>query len=632
MLTEMAKIQIVGLRDVLDQVICHLYHLQILHFEEIDPGVSKNIKPIALSEKEQEKKNQIHLLRVELTGVIDLIGSSTDILPITSFEHLEFAEIKRDIEKCIEQVKRLLEKKKAVEEEMESLPIYEARIKELIPILPEAAYDQSNMTFGLLISQYHIDVLEILHEQLAQITRGNFHIVSSDIDDSTKAMVLIAPRNCFNEIELLLGDENIPRWQMPPQIKQHEPLSAVSAIQSRIKELPDEMKQIDLELQEFSDNWMLQILQWQEMLQAKFDSIEIKEMIRQSNFMFIIHGWLPKDQYKQFEQAMEEKFGDQIQIDVLSLSQDDLKNAPVEIKNSAVVKAFQRPVKMFSTPGYFDIDPTRWISFFFPLFFGMILGDIGYGIILLGLSLLLMKRFEKGVVKDLLQIILYSAGWTIIFGFLFGELFGTLGEHLGLHPIWMDRADSHSLIPLLVASISMGLVHIVVGLILGISQAVRSNSRHQLLERGGMLIGIIGLLILGGVFLEYLPEFLTYPSVFILVFGIAVLGISFGKAGIVVGPIEFIGVIGNILSYIRIAAIGLSSVYLAKVANDIAGMLGSIIVGLIVAILFHALNLIIGTFSPSIHSLRLQYVEFFRKFYSGGGKPYHPFGQKLVDQ
>ena len=119
------------------------------------------------------------------------------------------------------------------------------------------------------------------------------------------------------------------------------------------------------------------------------------------------------------------------------------------------------------------------------------------------------------------------------------------------------------------------------------------------------------------------------PAVAGVILGIVLLGASMGWLGILMGPIEFIGLIGNILSYLRIAAIGLASVYLAKVANDVAGIAGNIIVGGILAVLIHALNLTLGAFSPTIHSLRLHYVEFFRKFYEGGGRRYEPFKSML---
>jgi len=140
-----------------------------------------------------------------------------------------------------------------------------------------------------------------------------------------------------------------------------------------------------------------------------------------------------------------------------------------------------------------------------------------------------------------------------------------------------------------------------------------------------MLVGLMGLFLLVGILVDFLPKTLMTPAIVGIIIGIVLVGSSLGWLGILMGPIEFISLIGNILSYLRIAAIGLASVYLAKVANDMAGMVGNLIVGVILAVLIHALNLVMGAFSPTIHSLRLHYVEFFRKFYEGGGRPYQPF-------
>jgi V/A-type H+-transporting ATPase subunit I len=163
-------------------------------------------------------------------------------------------------------------------------------------------------------------------------------------------------------------------------------------------------------------------------------------------------------------------------------------------------------------------------------------------------------------------------------------------------------------------------------------EGFKERNRNHLLERGGMLVGLIGLFFLVGVFTNYLPKGFLTPAISVLIVGIVLLSSSLGCLGIFMGPIEFVGLIGNILSYLRIAAIGMASVYLAKVAFDVAGMLGSVIIGLIVALLLNSLNLVLGAFSPTIHSLRLHYVEFFRKFYEGGGRPYQPFQAKTKPQ
>jgi V/A-type H+-transporting ATPase subunit I len=163
-------------------------------------------------------------------------------------------------------------------------------------------------------------------------------------------------------------------------------------------------------------------------------------------------------------------------------------------------------------------------------------------------------------------------------------------------------------------------------------EALREKSRNHLLERGGMLFGLASLFLLIGVLTEFLPKILMIPSLIGLIIGILLLGAPLGLPGLLIGPIEFISLIGNILSYMRIAAIGLASVYLAKIANDVAGAFGSLVVGLIIAVVIHGLNLLMGAFSPTIHSMRLHFVEFFHKFYEGGGHPYDPFRSRFISR
>jgi V/A-type H+-transporting ATPase subunit I len=280
-------------------------------------------------------------------------------------------------------------------------------------------------------------------------------------------------------------------------------------------------------------------------------------------------------------------------------------------------------------PRYGDFDPSPLMALFFPLFFGMILGDVAYGFILLALMLYLRRRFKTGsTLRSLTEALSMAAGWSIIFGFLFGEFLGTLGEEIGLRPLWFDRG--HNVQTLFLLTIGLGAGHIVLGLCLGIWQGLHHHSRHTVIEKAAMLVALTAIFLLVAILADYLPKPFFTPAIALLVVGVVMLIYSLGKLGPLLGPLELLGTITNILSYLRIAAIGLSSIYLAQVANQLAGLVGNLLLGLIIAALLHALNLVLGTFSPTIQSLRLHYVEFFSKFYQGGGQPFRPFQRSQV--
>jgi V/A-type H+-transporting ATPase subunit I len=254
----------------------------------------------------------------------------------------------------------------------------------------------------------------------------------------------------------------------------------------------------------------------------------------------------------------------------------------------------------------------------------MILGDVAYGVILIALMAYLRQRFKHRLtLRCLTEVIIMGSVWSIVFGFIYGEFFGTLGGQWGLRPLWFDRG--HDVQALFLLSLGVGAGHIVLGLGLGVWDALRRRSPHEVLEKAAMLVSLAALFLLVAVLTDYLPATFFTPAVAVLVVGVVLLIYSLGSLGIVLGPLEFLGAVGNILSYLRLAAIGLASVYLAQVANALAGVSGNLLLGLIIAGLFHALNVALGIFSPTIQSLRLHYVEFFSKFYVGGGQPFQPF-------
>jgi V/A-type H+-transporting ATPase subunit I len=210
--------------------------------------------------------------------------------------------------------------------------------------------------------------------------------------------------------------------------------------------------------------------------------------------------------------------------------------------------------------------------------------------------------------------------FAIVFGVLFGEYFGDLGRRwFGLHPLWLDRENA--IVPFLLLTLALGVVHVVLGLVLGVLAGAREHPR-QAAGRGlsAVMIVLIVVAILGAV--EVLPRSVLTPAVVALLVAFPVLIALEG----IVAAIELLSAIGHVLSYARIMALGTASVMLAIVANRLAGAVGSALVGALFALLFHLVNFGLGLFSPTIHALRLHYVEFFGTFYSPGGTRYQPLG------
>ncbi len=622
---EMIPVEIVGLKTDLQTIIHSLRQIGCMHIEDLIDLPEVSARPLTLDRDLLRQHEELSLLVARIGGLLETLGCNKKSPETFHAENNFLLEARMGVDKLMPSVKSLMSEREHLESELASLPRYEATLRKLLPIIPASVHELGNRSVGILVSREHLDVLDTIGKRVFDLTQGRAEIVASDVDIHMHAMLIVFPEKYTNEIETLLGREDISRLRLPAELGDGSPDVILAELYRRMASIPEQIKEIDRELGSLSMQWCDKLAIWRVALQDEIDVSHVLPKFGETEMTFVLVGWVPANDMERVEKSLQENVGEAVYIQKLKMTPDLKKRAPVVLQNPALAKPFESLVKLLAIPRYGHIDPTQLMAFFLPIFFGMILGDVGYGILVLAISLGALRRFKSGVTRDILIVLAMGAGWSILFGFLYGEFLGTLGETFGMHALWFDRTSPENVMGLLMMTVAIGAVHITLGLILGVWEAIKDRSRNHLLERGGMLVGLIGLFFIVGVLVDFLPQGFMSASIALVIVGVVLLGASLGYLGIVMGPIEFITLIGNVLSYLRIAAIGLASVYLAKVANEMAGISGNIIVGAILAILIHTLNLVLGMFSPTIHSLRLHYVEFFRKFYESGGRLYEPF-------
>jgi len=351
-----------------------------------------------------------------------------------------------------------------------------------------------------------------------------------------------------------------------------------------------------------------------------------------------IEGWLPVKNMRELERAVDKATVGKAVVEQLHTKD----NPPAVLKNPRMLKPFEFLVEFFSLPSAHEFDPTFFISLSFPLFFGMILGDIGYGLVALLLSLFMFTKFKKkGFFRSVAGMMLLSSIATIIFGWIYGEFFGF--EHIlgyELHPL-IPRVESEGLTFLMALCIFIGLMHIALGFFIGLVTAIHERKWKHAVAKASWLAVEFGLFCFLALSMEStLFEVVKMAAVLLPADAWGILAIS-GIAGLAITEgvpalVELPGLISNLFSYLRIMALGVSGVVLALIIDGIPlnpnftdpmSALSFILFAAMFAVC-HAGALALGMFESSIQSLRLHYVEFFSKFYHGGGLPFVPLRRK----
>jgi len=634
MILEMSRVQIIGLKQHAEKVVAALHGFGGMQMDDIRDVPDITVRPYTVSEKTRARHEEISLLIASINGLVDLfstllkrskIPEQPSAAAVDSLDH-----IKEKVDDLVAQVQYLNSRNKALQDELVALSRYISLLKAISGAIPNEAVRSGNATVRALVHSSQLHQMQLLAQQLKLLTRGKFDMISVKVSESTHAMVGIFPIELISQVETFIKKEKITQLMLPEEYAYLQTDQALLHIEQKVQLNHKELDENDQRLTRLAAAWMGRLRTWLLICQDNLDEVDAIAKLGETQYTFILMGWVPTENLESLKHIFDFQFKNVVSLNVLSVPKELQNRIPVATRNPKALLPFEAFVKMRAVPNYHDIDPSTLMAIFMPMFFGMMVGDVGYGVMMFLIAWLMLRKMKlKGLIANFFSVLRVGALWSILFGVLFGEYFGTLGEKFGIAPIWISRSEAGSIGTLIVMALAVGVGHILFGLAIGIWTAVINHSRSEVQERLGMFLGLVGLVILAGSLTSYLSQGAAPFGWGILAIGLIILSLSFGKTGIFLGPLEFVGVIGNVLSYLRITALGLASVYLAKVANDFGGMLGSAAAGLVIALVIHALNLIIGMLSPTIQSMRLQYVEFFRKFYQGGQSAFKPFCRRV---
>ncbi len=619
----MEKIQMIGPRPLLESAIKALHAAAVVHIETMpEEALRKNgfLKRLPIESEKLKEKEALEKSSERLKALKSILPMPPEYIA----ERVSAREIQRyisDLAPIDERARFLRARKDALAEELSTVRRYEKLLKGFAPIVSRLGGLRNFEIVGLTLEKTREDIPGLLEAEVSRITGGSYQMFTREIEDGTLGVVLTYPKHFSPEVKTLLTGRAISEVRLPDEYEDMTLIEALKQMGRRRAELPGLIQEIDRDLASVSGQWYGAIEGALRAVENSLDEFGALSYAASTKFAFIIEGWVPAERYAELKARFRELFGERVMLRTLELNGHDMKSVPVYIKNPAFIRPFEVFLAALSPPRYGSVDPTPFVAIFFPAFFGLIVADLGYGALILLMALYFRFRLkERGILRDLSTVMAISAISAMLFGFLFGEVFGDLGERLGiLHPILLNRIESIKTLMYLTLGIGVG--HVLLGITLSIASRLKRRDYRHALARVCYLALILA-------FLAMLAVLSGYASRDLLIYLAAILAGSFVAFALLegmLGPIEFIEALGHIVSYVRIMAVGTASVVMALVANRIGGLAESVAVGVALAAVIHLLNLALSILSPSIQSMRLQYVEFFSKFYEGGGRRYRPF-------
>jgi V/A-type H+-transporting ATPase subunit I len=513
-------------------------------------------------------------------------------------------------------------RREALAREREATARFEELVVALAPLERVAGAVPEPELHGLVL-ETDPTALALLEGEVRRLTGGTCEVKARALDERTTGVLVVVSRSAGRALSSLLFERGVDEVRLPLAYAGRAIVDVLFLLAERGRKLPGELAAAEAAFAAFAARAGPALADARRRTRAALERRRAAAGCGETRFAFVVTGYMPAKGVPALREAAAEALGPRVSVLSRPPCRGEWPDVPVVLGNRAAFRPFERLLALVPLPRYGSVDPTPWLALFFPLFFGVVLGDVAFGVLGIAASLAARARRLGGAAgRDLATIALWCSVSAAVFGVLFGEALGELGGHVGLHPLLLDRR--RGFMTFLGLVLGFGGVHVAIGMALGVASAVKGGHAREAVARAAKLLLLASAAAIVGTLGGALPRAALVPL-------LAALGGLLLVAVAAEGPLAALDLVlglGNVLSYSRLMALGLASVMLAEVANGVATSLAPAAAALTLAVLLHAVNFSLGLVSPTIAALRLHYVEFFEKFYDPGGAPFRPFASR----